>query len=182
MIRAIKENPFLRFLVLAALTYAVWAWLYHGYINPYANLDIYIIENLIDLSGGAMEQMGYTLIPEAPPDQEERTVGIDGTVGLWIGDPCNGVNLFALFIIFMIWYPGPIKDKLWFIPFGLLTMHLLNVVRIIALSILVTYDYKYLDFNHTYTFTILVNGYMFLLWLWWAKRYSGLEISKPSSP
>lgn len=27
-----------------------------------------------------------------------RTIGIDGTNGLWIGDPCNGLSLFALFI------------------------------------------------------------------------------------
>jgi len=71
-----------------------------------------------------------------------------------------------------------LPKKLWFIPFGLITLHLLNALRIIALCIIVGVDYRYLDFNHTYTFTILVNGYMFLLWLWWAKKYGKSEPAK----
>jgi exosortase family protein XrtF len=172
MLRNSIKNPFIRFLVLAAGSYLAWYIVYHSYINVDTNVDRVVIDNLIDLSGSAMESMGYTLIPEPPEADAIRTVGIDGTYGLWIGDPCNGVTLFALFLIFMIWFPGPIKHKLWFIPFGLITIHLLNVVRIIALCIIVSYDYRYLDFNHNYTFTILIYGYMFILWILWVKKFS----------
>ena len=164
-------NPFLRFLFLACLLHLAWYILYHGYINEHTLLDRKVIDNLIFLSGSVLETLGYTLIPEPPAAEQIRTVGIDGTYGLWIGDPCNGVSLFALFTIFILCYPGSWRTKLWFIPFGLVTLHLINVLRIVALCIIVTYDYAYLDFNHNYTFTILVNGYMFLLWIWWATSY-----------
>ncbi len=178
MLKKIKENPFLKFLFLASGSYVLWYWAYHGYLNPITGIDRIVIDNLIDLSSTILNGLGFTLIPEPPAADQIRTVGIDGTYGLWIGDPCNGITLFALFIIFMFWYPGPWKHKLWFILFGLITIHLINVLRIVALCIIVTYDYAYLDFNHNYTFTIIVNGYMFLLWIWWANRFSGFSLSK----
>ncbi|NNC82396.1 MAG: exosortase family protein XrtF [Flavobacteriales bacterium] len=176
--RSIKENPFLRFLILASGSYLLWYWLYHGYINDYTGFDRMVIDNLIDITSTILRAMGYELIPEPPAVDQIRTVGIDGTYGLWIGDPCNGISLFALFTIFIFWYPGPWKKKLWFIPLGLLSIHLINVLRIVALCIIVTYDYAYLDFNHNYTFTILVNGWMFLLWIIWATRFSDLSLKK----
>lgn len=172
MLNRLHSNPFVRFLVLAGASYLLWYLVLDNYLRPHTSVDRVVIDNLIDISGAGLESLGYTLIPEPPEADEIRTVGIDGTYGLWIGDPCNGLTLFALFTIFVFWYPGPWRAKLWFIPFGLITLHLLNALRIIALCIIVGIDYKYLDFNHTYTFTILVNGYMFLLWIWWAKKYS----------
>ncbi len=175
MFNKIKDNPFLTFLLSAAIAFAGWYAVYYGYHNSNTNLDRLVIDNLIDLSSWGLEKLGYTLIPEPPAADQIRTVGIDGTYGLWIGDPCDGIVLFALFSIFMIFYPGPWKQKLWFLPFGLITIHLINVLRIMALCIIVTYDYAYLDFNHSYTFTILVYGYMFILWVWWATRYAELK-------
>lgn len=179
--RQILENPFLRFLVLALGLYLGWYILYHGYLHEYTSIDRWVIDNLIDLSSAVLTAMGYVLIPEPSAADQIRTVGIDGTYGLWIGDPCNGLVLFALFTIYVACYPGPWRHKLWFIPFGLLTIHLVNVLRIVGLCIIVTYDYAYLDFNHNYTFTVVVYGYMFLLWIWWSKRFAEpLFISEPS--
>ncbi len=180
MFKKFKDNPFLKFLLAACISYAAWYSLYHGYINPSTHFDRYVIDSLIDLSSWGLDKMGYTLIPEPPEAEQIRTVGIDGTYGLWIGDPCDGIALFALFTIFMVFYPGPLKQKLWFLPFGLITIHLINVLRIMALCIIVTYDYAYLDFNHNYTFTIIVYGYMFFLWILWAKKYADLYINTPS--
>lgn len=176
MLRTIKENPFLRFLALASGSYLIWYWLYHKVINPLTGMDRIVIDNLIDISSAILRFMGYELIPEPPEAEQIRTVGIDGTYGLWIGDPCNGITLFALFTIFILWFPGPWKKKLWFIPLGLISIHLINVLRIVGLCIIVTFDYAYLDFNHNYTFTIIVNGFMFLLWIIWAKKFSDVEL------
>ncbi|NNK79906.1 MAG: archaeosortase/exosortase family protein [Flavobacteriales bacterium] len=178
MIQKIKENPFLRFLVLASSSYLIWYWLYNKVISPMTDLNRLVIDNLIELSSFTLKALGYQLIPEPPAADQIRTVGIDGTYGLWIGDPCNGITLFALFTLFIFWYPGPWKKKMWFIPFGLISIHLINVLRIVALCIIVTYDYAYLDFNHNYTFTIVVNGYMFLLWIIWATKFSDVSLKR----
>jgi len=92
---SLSNNPFIRFLVLAAVSYLAWYVLLHSYIRPQTQADRLVIENLIDISSAGLRGLGYTLIPEPPEADEIRTVGIDGTYGLWIGNPCNGLTLFA---------------------------------------------------------------------------------------
>jgi exosortase family protein XrtF len=168
VLQAWWNDRFKRFIGLAALLYTAWYVGYEIYLQPLTGIDRYVIDNLVLLGSFVLKGLGYDLIPTPPEDVSIRTIGIDGTHGLWIGDPCNGLTLFALFSIFVIAYPGPIRKKAWFIPLGLISIHLLNVLRIVALSIIVTYDYAYLDFNHTYTFSIIVYGYVFFLWYLWA--------------
>ena len=42
-----------------------------------------------------------------------------------------------------------------------------------ALAIIVSYDYELLNFNHDYTFYVIVYGCVFLLWFWWVKKFAG---------
>ena len=82
--------------------------------------------------------LGHELIPEPVNAENIRTIGVQGGHLLWIGDPCNGVGLFAVYLIFLLAYPGPWKHKLWFAALGLLSIHLINALRIAALCIIVT--------------------------------------------
>jgi exosortase family protein XrtF len=116
--------------------------------------------------------MGYDIIPQGLFGEGIRTAGIDGSHGVWVGDPCNGLTLFALFTGFVLAFPGPVVRKLWFIPVGIITIHILNVLRVTCLAIIQYYTPQYLEFNHTYTFTILVYSYVFVLWYVWAARLS----------
>ncbi|MBK9536974.1 MAG: hypothetical protein IPO10_17715 [Flavobacteriales bacterium] len=54
-------------------------------------------------------------------------------------------------------------------------IHLINVLRIIALSIIVTINYELLNFNHDYTFYVVVYGCVFILWYVWVKRFAPLS-------
>ncbi len=177
MFQSIRKNKFYFFLLKAAVLYILWYLFYELYIVKHTRLDLLAINVLISHSTPLLELMGYPLI-ERPYDEIYRTMGIDGTNGLWIGDSCNGLVLFATFSIFIISWPGPWKKKLWFIPLGILIIHALNVVRITALSIIVYYHPEWLDFNHTYTFQILVYGAIFALWMWWANRLSKVKEAK----
>ena len=127
MYSKIKQNKVLFFLLKALLLYVLWYMLYELWIGPKGVLDDWVINNLVHLSSFVLEVLGYRLMPEPMLAENIRTVGIDGTHGLWIGDPCNGLSLFALFIGFVLAYPGPIKKKAWFIPLGVLTIHLLTI-------------------------------------------------------
>lgn len=180
MIKKYWSDPFYRFLLKAVFLYVLWYVVYQQWLHPQGILDIAVIRNLELISSGILEFLGYSLISESEISSI-RTIGIDGTHGLWIGDPCNGLTLFSLFAGFVIVYPGPWKKKLWFIPLGLISIHLINVLRIIGLALTVYYfpDPEILDFNHTYTFTIIVYGYVFGLWYLWSRiSANSLESAK----
>lgn len=175
MLQKIKDNKVLLFLLKALGLYILWYLLYELWLDPLDTLDKPVINNLVFVSGWLLKSIGFHLIEE-PHIDIIRTIGIDGTNGIWIGDPCNGVVLFALFTGFVMAYPGSVKKKLWFIPLGLVTIHLLNIFRIIGLCMIVLYAPEFLEINHTYTFTILVYSYVFFLWMLWANRLSGNKI------
>ena len=176
-----SNKALIRFLVSALIIYILWYVIYELWLHPWNKLDLLVINNLISLSSGILSLAGYDLI-DFPYNESLRTMGIDGTHGLWIGDPCSGLTLFALFAGFIIAYPGrKVKWKLLYIPLGLISIHLLNVVRIIALSLITYYAPESLDFNHTYTFTILIYSYVFFLWYFWASN-SGFQAEETIIP
>ncbi len=169
--RVAKRDPVVHFFLIAGLLYLGWYLLYELLLHPRGTLDRAVIDNLMLLSGGLLETIGYTLLPE-PQFDSNRYIGIQGGSHLWIGDPCNGVSLFAVYLIFLAAYPGPWRHKAWFGAVGLLSIHLINVLRIVVLVIVARYDYELLTFNHDYTFYVVVYGWVFLLWAIWVKRFA----------
>jgi len=162
------------FLFKALVFYVVWIIVYDNWLHPQGNFDRWMIDNLIHNTRFILTSLNYQLIPLPNPDDFIRTVGIDGSHGVWVGDPCNGLTLIALFTGFVIAYPGKLIHKIWFITLGNLFIHFMNVIRISALCIVLLYYPESLDFNHTYTFTIMVYSIVFGLWILWANKFSKL--------
>ncbi len=161
------RNPVVRFLISVFTLYIIWYFVYKLWIQPGQKLDLFVIDLTISISKWILEFLGYTVYTGA-----DRLIGVDGASGLWIGDNCNGIALFALFAWFIIAYNGKIKYKLIFIPIGIISIQLLNVLRVIILAILDTYSRAWTEFNHTYTFTIVIYGFIFFLWMIWVNRFS----------
>lgn len=173
-------NLFYSFLIKAFGLYFFWYLVYEIWLHPMGTIDEAVINHLVNANNFILSLLGYSLIPETASVHDIRVVGIDGTHGLWIGDPCNGITLFALFTGFVLAFPGSLKTKLWFIPVGIISIHIINIIRIVALCIVLKYFPDSLEFNHTYTFTIVVYGYVFLLWILWATKFSGVNFSENS--
>ncbi len=167
------RDPLFRFLLLSALLYTAWYLVYAFLLHPWGVIDRALIDHLIAWSGALLRGLGYSLIPEPAGAEQIRTIGVEGGHLLWIGDPCDGLGLFAVFLVFLIAYPGPWRHKLWFGAVGILSIHLINAVRVAALCIIVSINYEWLNFNHDYTFYVIVYGWVFLLWYIWVKRFAG---------
>lgn len=147
--------------------YFIWYLLYQFILNPWQKLDLFIIDITYKSSKWILELLGYVVFTGG-----DRLIGIDGTSGLWMGDNCNGLSLFALFAVFIIAFPGPIKTKSWYIPTGILLIQLINILRVVGLAIIEVYSYSLTELNHTYTFTLIGYSTIFLLWMLWVKKYS----------
>ena len=94
-----------RFLVLGFGGYIVWHLAYETYLKPATLLDEYITQNLIVVTESVVDVLGYeTLALYQENDGEFRyRVGIRGTDGVLVGTSCDGVTLFALFTIFILY-------------------------------------------------------------------------------
>lgn len=86
---------------------------------------------------------------------------------LSVYEGCNGLNVMVIFVSFLIAY-GRIGIKmLWFVPLGLLVIHLFNLLRIILLFHVTISMPDFLYFSHKYLFTAFIYIAVFGMWALW---------------
>jgi exosortase family protein XrtF len=169
MVNILKQPLFLFILKILGV-YLLWQIIYDTYLHSNSSIDLTLVELTIKHSKWILDKLGFRTFSGAV-----RLIGIDSTSGLWMGDPCNGIILFALFSSFIIAFPGSFKTKIWFIPLGISIIYLANVLRVVLLAIIQLYvSRSTLEFHHTYTFTYLVYGIIFCMWWIWVNKFSGL--------
>lgn len=171
MFAALKQNRFLKFLLISSFVYISLYFLYEFGIKRHTLIDQSFIRIIINTSESILHFLGYTTF-KVLSDNEFQVIGIDGSNGVWVGAACNASTLFFLFAVFVLAYPGHQKSKIWYVPLGILSIHFLNILRVTALALIAFYKPELLDLNHTYTFTFIVYGYIFLLWMLWANKYA----------
>ena len=175
MLSLFKENKIARFLLIAVTLYVVWLLLYYFLIHPYTTWDFHLNYNIAWLGEKCFALFGMESDIVIESDHVVLYLNSGNLRGIWVGDECNGFKLFSIFSIFIIAFPGNRKSKFWFIPLGLVIIHLANVIRVVSLVLINNHYPRYLDFNHLYTFTVFVYAIIFLLWYIWAKKYAGHE-------
>ena len=165
------KNPAVKFLLTGSVLYGIWLLIYYFFIKVYTDWDYHLDLNIVWFSHQLLNMMGVNTVIEI--DSDHVILMMENTIntGVWVGDECNGFKLFSIFSIFIIAFPGRIKDKLWFIPLGMIAIHLANIIRVISLLLIYESYPTSLDFNHLYTFTIFVYSIIFIFWWWWAKKY-----------
>lgn len=168
---SLKKNALLKFLIFSGSTYLILYLIYQFLIKKFTLYDQKFIGTII-LSAESFLKLFHFKTFVFLQDNDYQVIGIDGSNGVWVGSNCNAISLFILFTVFIAWYPGYQKAKIWFIPFGMISIHILNILRVIALTLIANYYPNWLNFNHTYTFTFLVYAYIFMLWVWWINRYA----------
>lgn len=166
-----KSNAFLRFILIASFLYFFLYLIYQFIVKRYTFYDQKFIGSIIEIVDFILKKKGYSTF-KVLQDHDYQVIGIDGSNGVWIGSNCNAITLFSLFSVFIIAYPGKIKTKLWYIPSGIIAIHVLNILRVTALVLIAKFYPQALNFNHTYTFTFLIYLFIFLLWVIWVNKFS----------
>jgi exosortase/archaeosortase family protein len=160
-------HPQGRFLSALAGLYLLW-WLgYELVLGPDQRLDQALSRHVAKAAVAGLQTAGFAadIAPQAA-----TTLTMLGQPAVVVGDPCNGLALYALFAGFVLAYPGQGRHKAWFIPLGIGVLYLLNVVRVAALALNHTYWYHTVNFNHHYTFTFVAYGAILRLWQLWTRR------------
>jgi exosortase family protein XrtF len=169
-----KQNAFVRFITIAGILYVILYLIYQFVVKRYTYYDQAFIGQIIRAADVVLRAVGYKTFMVLQ-DRDFQVIGIDGSNGVWVGSNCNALTLFALFSVFVIAYPGHQKAKLWFIPAGMIAIHLLNILRVVALALIANYYPSRLDFNHTYTFTFLIYAFIFGLWMLWINKFADIK-------
>lgn len=168
----VVRAPLSLFLARIFALYIFWYFVYNFWLHPHTGIDLFIVRITIKAAKFLLGLSGFSVFGEG------RVIGIEGTAGLMVGDPCDGIALFATFTAFIAAFPGPLLKKMVYIPLGILSIFFLNVLRVFALAIIETYSLELTEINHNYTFTVIIYGYIFFLWMLWVGKY-GKEKKAP---
>lgn len=102
---------------------------------------------------------------------------LNGYVGVNYG--CSGFKQFLQWIVLMTFFPGPWRNKIWFIPTGIIVVHLVNIFRISFLTVILVFgaSQETWDFAHDYILRPFFYVIMFAMWVIWVE-YIKKENSK----
>lgn len=96
----------------------------------------------------------------------------DSVINLKVRNYCLGVDMMAMFTALVISFPGKWKDRLWFIPFGLVGIMFINIVRVTIMCYMtIYYDYSNFIDRHA-LFNVLTTLFIFLMFVQWVRRSS----------
>ena len=167
-----KKQLLKGFAIKAVLTFVAWSILYYGFIIPDGRLNKFLTDTVISGTTLGLRMLGYET------SGENKMILIDNQPVVLVADACNGLELFALYIGFLICFPGKLKYKLVFIPLGVVMIYVVNVLREIVLALNYKFFQETFDFNHKYTYVFIVYLFVFGIWRFWLNRYSIL--AKPN--
>ena len=97
----------------------------------------------------------------------KRLITVEGSSGIYFADLCLGIAPMVIFSGFILSYGNNWKNKLWFIPLGVLLIHGINIFRMIALILIQVHYPRYFKLAHEYVYVVVTYGIIFLLVIWW---------------
>jgi exosortase/archaeosortase family protein len=104
--------------------------------------------------------------------QRTAVIFLDGKRLVGIADPCNGLDLFILYIGFLFCFPSSAKRRLIFLLAGIPAIFVANIIRCVIMSWLNIYHRDWVDISHHYIFTTVMYLFIFYVWMLYAKKPS----------
>ena len=118
-----------------------------------------------------LEIMGYSISLSA-----DNVVRHDNNVAVHVVWACTGLKQAYIFVCIIAFYRGTLKNKLWFIPLGLLVVYLFNIFRIVAITALIKEHPEWFYILHEHVFKYLFYVIIFGMWIYWEEVVSNKTV------
>ncbi|MBI1193708.1 MAG: hypothetical protein GC205_11125 [Bacteroidetes bacterium] len=171
------DRPWLEFVVKIVVIYGIWKIFQFTVDHTPALLNIWntwttwyshVVSTACNKS---LELFGYEM-----NYHYRQAVYIVGTEGFYVLEHCLAIPATLIFGAFIAVYQGPIKHKLWYIPLGMVGVQLINLLRLFLLALLQKHaPARFFDFNHSITALVFQYGLVFLMVVFWMRRYYDME-------
>jgi exosortase/archaeosortase family protein len=99
-----------------------------------------------------------------------QTMYFDNGSWISINESCAGDKQILQFTLLLLIYPGRWKHKLWYIPMGMVIIHLTNISRIVFLSLVSVYRPEWWHIAHDTLLRGMFYVVILVLWIIWVER------------
>lgn len=177
-------RPVINFLLRFLGIYVVLSVGYGFYIAHYDTLDPPLTDPVTAMVTRQTAQvakfLGYSpdVLPNdhlqyhAEAEQTYDTLLLNDVPAIAVEEGCNGISVAILFMAFVVGFGGRWKSMIWFLPAGVIILHLANLARLILLAWLsVETEGNAFHFFHKFGFTAVIYAAVFVIWIWWVRSY-----------
>lgn len=183
MLKLNEFKPALRFLLIFLSVYFVLNLVYGLWIESLGSQPDFATQWVSSQSALLANGMGYEAQAVPNPDGPTIRMMSGDRVILNVFEGCNGLNVVIVFLAFILAFGGSVRKRGWFIPAGILVIHLFNLGRIMILYFLSYTGSNYFHYFHKYFFTAVIYGAVFFLWwLWIILNHGKRELANSPSP
>lgn len=168
---SIKNKILIRFLSVFLFSYTVLTFLYSGFLSKGDN-KVDEASSLVGTQAALLlNALGFNSFASDVHSDKSTHVGINNFAQVKVIEGCNGLSVMILFVAFLLAFPGSWKQKIWFIPAGVLVIHLFNIARV-AILCWAVYSYGekgYPIYKEMFTASI----YVLVLGMWylWVDKF-----------
>ncbi len=164
------------FVVLLMLSHFFWKFTVLGdeteTIVTFFGMNIsapfnFMADHVAKVTTRMLEIMGYSISLSA-----DNVVRHDNNVAVHVVWACTGLKQAYIFVCIIAFYRGTLKNKLWFIPLGLLVVYLFNIFRIVAITALIKENPEWFYILHEHVFKYLFYVIIFGMWIFWEEVVS----------
>lgn len=157
-------GKFLGIFLVSSILYGAYVTAFEPGPDPVTSVVAQHTSNALAICGWNTSVHDNVRKPTTEIDYQNKSI-------LSIYEGCNGINVMIIFVAFLMAF-GPVNKRLlWYIPLGLLILHLCNLFRISALFWVSMNKPDFMYFLHKYFFTAALYVVTFLLWVIWVRMY-----------
>ena len=138
----------------------LWLFGYEWWLKDIGYIDRWLTGHVSEHAVAVLNMMGYSA--STTWESIWQAIQINQHPVVYIAHSCNGLVLYALFIGFIVSFSGKWKHKFLFILPGVVGIYLLNLFRVVCLSLIQVHFPVWLDISHKYVFTIIVYGFYYV--------------------
>ncbi|KJD31955.1 molecular chaperone GroEL [Tamlana nanhaiensis] len=174
----LKYKGVVKFILTFLVVYTVLSFTYKFYLQ-YSDGSKFYPDYLTHLVAKQSEillnDFGYKVFMQPHPNEPSMKLIFNGKYLARIVEGCNSVSVIILFVSFIVAFSGSLKSTIFYVVFGSVLIYIVNLLRIVVLSIGL---YKYPEHDHVLhnvIFPAIIYGMLFLLWVIWVNQFSKFE-------
>ncbi len=127
----------------------------------------FMADHVANATARVLRMVGYQISLSA-----DHVVRHDNNVAVRVVWACTGLKQAYIFVCIIAFYRGTLKNKLWFIPLGLVVVYLFNIFRIAAITALIKNHPEWFYLLHEHVFKYLFYVIIFGMWIFWEEVVS----------
>jgi exosortase family protein XrtF len=163
--------PIFNFLLIFLLTFFLLTGFYDFYLRSFGD-KVDKMSSMVGIqAAGLLRFLNFEAFALASPVDRSMHVGINGFARVKVIEGCNGISVMVLFLSFLLGFSGSWRHKAWFVPAGLLAIHVVNIGRV-AILCWAVYAYGEAGYPiYKEVFTVSIYVLVLVLWYVWVQKF-----------